>query len=228
MEDEITLDLRDLFFVLRKRFKLIVSITLVATILSGIISFFVIHPTYEATLSVFIGKNENEQSQKVSYDNSDVMMYQKLVKTYATIAKTNDVLEQVIQKLNLDVTTKELDKMIEVTPQQDTQIMDIKVQNKDPERARKIAETLTPIFIQKSKITIPNGNVQILDKVQVPEKPVKPHKALNVAIAFFLGLMVSIGLVFVLEYMDNTIKTQEDVEKCLDIPVLGTIPDHLS
>ncbi|EDS78366.1 chain length determinant protein [Clostridium botulinum C str. Eklund] len=228
MEDEITLDLRNLFFVLRKRFKLIIFITLIATILSGIISFFVIHPTYEATLSVFIGKNENEQSQKISYNESDIMMYQRLVKTYATIAKTNDVLEKVIEKLKLDVTTKELDKMIEVTPQQDTQIMDIKVQNKDPERARKIAETLTPIFIQKSKITIPNGNVQILDKVQVPEKPVKPHKGLNVAIVFFLGLMVSIGLVFVLEYMDNTIKTQEDVEKCLDIPVLGTIPDHLS
>ncbi|AEB75385.1 YveK family protein [Clostridium botulinum] len=228
MEDEITLDLRDFFFILRKRAKLIVAITLIATILSGIISFFVIKPTYEATLSVFIGKNENEQSQKVSYDNSDVMMYQKLVKTYATIAKTNDVLEKVIEKLKLDTTTKKLDKMIEVTPQQDTQIMDIKVQNKDPEKARKIAETLTPIFIEKSKVTIPNGNVQILDKVQVPEKPIKPHKILNVAIAFFLGLMVSVGLVFMLEYMDNTIKTQDDIEKYLEIPVLGTIPNHLT
>lgn len=228
MEEEITLDLRELFGILRKRMKLIISVTLIATLLSAIISFFMIKPTYEATQSVFIGKNSESKNDNISYDSNDIAMYQKLVKTYAAIAKGTDIAEQLSKELNLNLTAKEVQSMIEVTPQQDTQILDIKVQSKDPNQAKDIAEKLTALFIEKSAKIIPNGNVQILDKARLPEKPVKPNKKLNVAIAFFLGLMVSVGVVFVLEYMDNTIKTQEDIEKYLEIPVLGTIPDHLA
>lgn len=226
MEEEMTLDLKQLFEIIKKRRKIIIVGTLIATLLSGIISFFIISPTYEATLSVFIGKTANEKEQSISYNDSDIMMYQKLVKTYSKIATSNDVLEKTIKDLKMDITSKELGTMVETTPQQDTQIMDIKVKSKDPKEAKKIAENLTTVFISKAKIIIPNGNVQILDKVKVPEKPVKPNKKLNVAIAFFLGLMMSLGVVFVLEYMDNTIKTQEDIEKYLEIPVIGMIPKH--
>ena len=72
---------------------------------------------------------------------------------------------------------------------------------------------------------VPNGNVKVLEEVQLPENPVSPNKTMNIAIAFLLGLMVSVGLVFLLEYLDNTYKNKEQLEKGLDIPVLGTIPD---
>lgn len=226
MEEEITLDLRELIGILRKRLKLIISITLIATLISGIVSFLIIKPTYEATLSVFIGKTSDINETSISYDSSDIAMYQKLVKTYAKIATSSDVAEKAAVELKSDLTAKQIQGMIKVTPQQDTQIMDIKVQSKSPEEAKKVAEKVTTLFIDKAKIIIPNGNVQILDKVKVPQSPVKPNKKLNVAIAFFLGLMVSVGIVFVLEYMDNTIKSQEDLEKYLEIPVLGMIPEH--
>ncbi len=226
MEEEITLDLRELIGILRKRLKLIISITLIATLISGIVSFLIIKPTYEATLSVFIGKTSDIKETSVSYDSSDIAMYQKLVKTYAKIATSSDVAEKAAGELNTNITAKQIQGMIKVTPQQDTQIMDIKVQSNSPEEAKKVAEKVTTLFIDKAKVIIPNGNVQILDKVKVPLEPVKPNKKLNVAIAFFLGLMVSVGIVFVLEYMDNTIKSQEDLEKYLEIPVLGMIPEH--
>ena len=60
----------------------------------------------------------------------------------------------------------------------------------------------------------------------MPEKPIKPKKALNVAIAFFLGLMASVGLTFIIEYMDSTIKTEEDINKYLELPVIGIIPKN--
>lgn len=227
MEEEITLDLKELFAILRKRIKIIVAITLVSTIIAGILSFLVIKPTYEATLSVFIGKTSDAKEDRVSYDNSDIMMYQKLVKTYAKIATSSDVAEKTAAEVNKSLTGKDIEDMVKVTPQQDTQILDIKVQSKDPNEAKEIVEKLTTIFIAKAEKVIPNGNVQILDKAKVPENPVKPNKKLNVAIAFFLGLMVSVGIVFVMEYMDNTLKTQEDVEKYLEIPVLGMIPEHV-
>ena len=71
---------------------------------------------------------------------------------------------------------------------------------------------------------MPNGNVRVIEAVQLPENPVAPNKTMNVAIAFLLGLMVSVGLVFLIEYLDNTFKNKENLERELDIPVLGVIP----
>jgi protein tyrosine kinase modulator len=72
----------------------------------------------------------------------------------------------------------------------------------------------------------PDGQIKIMDTAKVPTQPIKPNKKLNVAIAFLLGLMISVGLSFLLEYMDNTIKTQEDIEKLLEVPVIGNIPNY--
>lgn len=228
MEEELTLDLKSIFEILRKRIKIIVSITLIATIISGIFSFFIIKPTYEATLSVFIGKSSSAKKNAIEYNQSDIMMYQKLVKTYAKFANSNDVMEKAAKELGGEYTAKKLQTLIKVAPQADTQIMDIKVESKNSKEAKKIAETVTKYFIAKAEKMIPNGNVQVMDKAKVPEDPVKPRKMLNVAIAFFLGAMVSLGVVFVLEYMDNTIKTEDDIKRYVEIPVLGMIPEHKS
>jgi protein tyrosine kinase modulator len=142
MEEEITLDLRDVFGILRKRVKLILIITIISTLVSGIVSFFVIKPTYEAGTSIVIGKNVKNSTE--GYNSSDVVMYQKLMKTYAEIAKTNDVAVDAVKSMNNDMSEKEIEKAAlalqksaKVTPQADTQILDIKVQSQDPKEAKK-------------------------------------------------------------------------------------------
>ncbi|MPM59204.1 putative capsular polysaccharide biosynthesis protein YwqC [bioreactor metagenome] len=225
MEEEITLDLRDLFIILRKRVKLIVTITIACTLVSAVLSFFVIKPTFEARTSIIVGK---PQTGETKLDNNDVMMYQKLIKTYAVIAKSERVAQNASVKLNIRYTPKEIQEMINVTPQQDTQVLEIKTENKDSKEATAVIDAVTSAFMEEAKASFPTGGtIEVLDRARVPENPIKPNKALNVAIAFFLGLMVSVGLVFVLEYMDKTIKTEEDVEKYLNIPVIGIIPDQV-
>lgn len=85
-------------------------------------------------------------------------------------------------------------------------------------------QVITTAFIQEAKMLIPNGKIQIVEASQVSQTPVSPNKKMNIAIAFVLGLMVSIGVVFLLEYLDNSFKDKDDLEKTLDIPVLGNIP----
>ena len=80
-------------------------------------------------------------------------------------------------------------------------------------------------FIKISKELVPNGNVRVIEEVELPEEPVSPNKVRNIAIAFLLGLMGSVGLVFLIEYLDNTYKNKDQLEKNLGIPVLGAIPD---
>ena len=220
MEEQV-ISISEIFEALKKRWILIVSITLVATLISGILSFFVIKPTYEASTKVFVGK---EESSLEGYNTNDIQMYQKLLQTYAETIKTNEVIQAAINNTNADLSIKDVKSSLTVTPISDTQILQIKYQNNDPEVARSIIENITNEFVILSKELVPNGNVRVIEAVQLPEDPVAPNKKMNIAIAFLLGLMVSVGLVFLLEYIDNTFKSKENLEKELGIPVIGLIP----
>ena len=220
MEEQV-ISISEIFEALKKRWILIVSITLVATLISGVLSFFVIKPTYETSTKVFIGK---EESNIEGYNTNDIQMYQKLLQTYAETIKTNEVIEAAIKNTNTNLTVEEVKKSLTVTPISDTQILQIKYQNKNPQVAKKILGNITDEFIILAKELVPNGNVRVIEAVQLPENPVAPNKKMNIAIAFLLGLMVSVGVVFLLEYLDNTFKSKENLEKELDIPVIGLIP----
>lgn len=220
MEEQV-ISISEIFEALKKRWILIVSITLVATLISGVLSFFVIKPTYEASTKVFVGK---EESSLEGYNTNDIQMYQKLLQTYAETIKTNEVVQAAINSTNADLSVKDVKDSLTVTPIADTQILQIKYQNNDPEVARSIIENITNEFVILSKELVPNGNVRVIEVVQLPEDPVAPNKKMNIAIALLLGLMVSVGLVFLLEYLDNTFKTKENLERELSIPVVGLIP----
>lgn len=222
MEEQV-ISISEFFEALKKRWILIVSITLVATLISGVLSFFVIKPTYETSTKVFIGKEESNQE---GYNTNDIQMYQKLLQTYAETIKTNEVVQAAINSTNnTDLTVPAVKGALTVTPVSDTQILQIKYQNKSPEVAKEILESITNEFVILAKELVPNGNVRVIEAVQLPENPVAPNKKMNVAIAFLLGLMVSVGLVFLIEYLDNTFKSKEELERELDIPVVGIIPE---
>ena len=220
MEEQV-ISISEIIQALKKRWIMILSITMIATIASGVLSFFFIDPVYEASTKVFIGKEESNQE---AYNTNDIAMYQKLLKTYAEAIKTKDLVNKVIDDSSYDLDTEEVLNALTVVPVADTQILQIKYKSKDPKESANTLNKVTNEFIKTSKELVPNGNVRIIEEVEVPEHPVSPNKKMNIAIAFILGLMVSVGIVFLMEYMDNTYKSKEQLEKELGIPVLGIIP----
>ena len=159
-------------------------------------------------------------------DNSVLQANLQLAKTYATIAQSRTVEQNVIKDLDLSLTVEGLNSLISINPVKTTEILEIQVTNTNPELATLIANSMAQEF-SKAVIEIKKvDSVSIVDKAVTPDKPVKPNKTLNVLIAFVVGLMASVGLVFLLEYIDNTVKTSSDVEKLLGIPVLGVIPNY--
>ncbi|MDM0445787.1 Wzz/FepE/Etk N-terminal domain-containing protein [Clostridium perfringens] len=225
--EENTISLQEIAYALKKRWKLIVLITIAATLVSAILSFFVIKPKYEATTKLFIGKQESQDNN--AYNNNDVMMYQQLMKTYAQLVKTSDLVTKAVKSADLDYNQKDIKGILNnlnATPSADTQILDLSYKGGNPKDVLKLTEAITNEFIAESKELIPNGNVQVIQKPQLPEHPVSPNKTLNILIAFILGLMVGVGVVLLLEYLDNTFKSREDLEKTLDLPIIGTIPDY--
>ena len=227
--NEENINISDILDALKKRYKIIIAITLAFTIIAGLVSFFVIKPKYEVTTKLFIGK---EQTKTQDFNSNDITMYQKLLSTYAEVVTTNDLVEKAIESGNIKLkegsmneTLRYVEKNLKVTPRADTQILEISYTGTDKQEAVNIVQNITDQFIKESKKLIPDGNIKVIQKAKIPEKPVSPNKKLNILIAFVLGLMVSIGLSLLLEFMDNTYKSKEELEKVSGLPVLGTIPE---
>ena len=220
MEDEV-IRLAVIFEALKKRWLMIVSITLIATIIAAVFNFFIIKPQYEASTKVFIGKDGGENQ---SYSQNDVLMYQKLMKTYSEAIKTKDLISRSLKGTSLKLEPAEVLGNLTVVTLTDTQILQIKYKSTNPQEAKAVIEVISDEFIKTSKELVPNGNIKIIEAVELPQKPVSPNKKMNIAIAFLLALMVSVGLAFLLEFLDNTFKSKEQLERELDIPVIGSIP----
>lgn len=225
MEEEI--ELRQYWEMLRKRWIIVVALPLIAALTSGVVSFFILKPVYQASTTLIVGKKaEVGQSAVQMLDNSVLQANLQLAKTYAAIAQSRTVEQNVIEDLDLDLTVAQLDNMIAINLVKTTEILDIQVKNTDPDLAAAIANSMANQF-SESVIEIKKvDSVSIVDTAVTPTQPIKPNKQLNMLIAFVVGLMASVGLAFLLEYMDNTVKTSEDVEQLLGIPVLGVIPNY--
>lgn len=215
------IDLKEYLDIIWSRKWLIIGITLLAALISGLISFFVLQPVYEASTTIMIGKS-NTSEKSLQYD--DLMLNQKLVNTYSEIIKSNTVLEDVISNLKLGESVTRLKENVKINPITDTEIIEIKVNNSDPVLSTNIANDLSEVSMQNVKRIMKIDNVQVIDKAEVPNYPIKPNKVMNIVIASVLGLMLGIGIVFLKEYLDNTIKLPSDVEKYLELSVIGVIP----
>ena len=227
MEQEQELDLIQYWEVIRKRWAIVVIIPLIAALTSGIVSFFLIKPVYDAATTLIVGKKAsdvNQTTQQSLIDYQVLLANQQLAKTYAMIAKSRSVEADVIKALNLNLTYGQLDKMVTVNTVPNTEVLQMTVENQNPQLAADIANTLAKEFSRAVIDIVKVDSVSVVDAAVPPTGPVKPKKMLNVLIAFVVGLMLSVGLAFLLEYLDNTIKTGSDVEKFLGLPVLGIIP----
>ncbi|MGD6870869.1 YveK family protein [Sutcliffiella horikoshii] len=219
---EETISLKELFHTIKKRLWLIVLITVILTTISGLVSYFVLTPVYQSSTQLLVNQEKTDQT---AYNTGDIQANIQLINTYNVIIKSAAILDLVSEELNGEYNASELNNMITVGSVQNSQVLTLTVENTDPVMAAQVANTTAKVF-QEQVVSIMNvDNVNILASAQVGENPspVKPQPVLNMAIAFVVGLMAGVGLAFLLEFLDNTIKTEQDIEKLLGLPVLGTV-----
>lgn len=219
---EETIDIRELLLILRKRLWIVVLITILATAAAGVVSFFVLEPVYQTNTTLYVGKNTDNVG---ALGYQDVQLSGQLVKDYRELVKSRLVSNIVINELRLkDTVASDIADMLDVNLKSDTRMIEITAQHTNPEYAKTVANKVADVFKRKAVELIEVDNVQVIDIAETPINPIKPNKKMNVAIGFMLGLMLGLGLVFLLEYLNNTIKTPNDVEKHLGLSVIGTIP----
>ena len=225
MEQEDSIDIKEFLGVIRKRIRLIIIITLIIVLSCGFYLYFLADPVYEAKASFVLG-NLNDKSSQQMQNNDSVMMYQNLLKTYDDIAQSRTVAKNALVNLNSNMNVDSFMKSIKVTSETGTQVVSIAVDSSNAQDALNKCNAVSDAFTTQANKLLPNGSVQVMDGAAYPKTPIKPRKTLDIAISFFIGLILSVGLAFLLEYMDHTIKTEKDVEKYLGISVIGTIPDY--
>jgi capsular polysaccharide biosynthesis protein len=189
--------------------------------LSGVISYYVLTPTYQSSTQILVNQKDINNELDATQMRSNI----ELINTYSVIIKSPAILEIVIKKLNLKQGVDQLNQNISVTSQSDSQVFSITVKDSNPAMAVKIANTISETFQQEIKGIMNVDNVNILAKAELGRNPlpVSPNPVLNIAVGFIVGVLLGIGLAFLLEYLDNSLKTSEEVEAFLELPVLGSV-----
>lgn len=225
MKDQNTLEI-DVFQLFRALWKRKLVILLVAIITSSVAfaySTFIIKPEFTSTTRIYV-VNRN-QGEKSGLTNQDLQAGSYLVKDYREIILSQDVLEKVVSDLKLDLTPKGLANKIKVTVPVDTRIVSISVNDRVPEEASRIANSLREVAAQKIISITRVSDVTTLEEARPAISPSSPNIRRNTVIGAGLGAGLVIVVVLLIELFDDRVKRPEDIEDVMEIPLLGIIPN---
>lgn len=222
-EDYDTIDLLEVLDIVRRRILVILLTTIVAAAAGFVVSAFILVPQYEASALMIVNTRQDTTANVTS---DQITSATKLVSTYSIIIKSDTVLQQVINNLGLSLDYSELKERVTVTAVDDTQVMQITVRSDNIEWARQVCEQITKISPDVILESVEAGSVKLISQASANPDPVSPNVGRNTAVAALLGLVLSMGVVILREMLDNKIKSEEDVRKYLDLPVIGVIPDY--
>ena len=219
MEDKISL--AGIIKVLKKRWKLIIFMILVSGIISGSITYFLFTPIYQASTQILVNQKNTENQLDLTQLRNNI----DLINTYSVIIKSPAILEKAIENHNLGQSVEQLNSKISVNSQENSQVFSITVTDMDAGKAVEMANRVSETFQKEIKGIMNVDNVSILAKAELEgsQTPVNFDPFSKITGAVIFGALVGIGLAFILEYLDNTLKNGHDVERNLELPVLGSI-----
>ena len=200
---------------------IIVLTTLVFTAGALMYSLFIATTKYNSTTRVYV-VNQKKDNQAIT--TQDVQLGTLLVKDYKEIILSNSVMSDVVAKNKLQITPGELAKKISVDAPKDTRIISITVTDKDPQKARDLANAVREVSADKIKEVTKIEDVTTLEQAEAALTPSSPNVFKNSVLAALLGFILAVGGVVLIELMDDRIKRPEDIEETMNLVLLGVIP----
>ena len=218
--DEIEIDLREIFSVLLSHLGIIILSGLVLGLVAIVGTKVFITPQYQSVTKMYVLAKQNNDT----LTSADMQTSTLLTKDYAELIKSRTVTEGVIAQLNLDLTHEELLKKMAVDSATDTRILSITVTDADPYEACKIANAIRDVAANHIKNVMDIDAVNVVETANIPDQQSSPSISKNGIIGVLLGVLLSVAIILIAYISNDTVKTQEDVEKYLGLSVLGTIP----
>lgn len=209
--------------VIFKKLWIVLLIPFITVAAAAGLTFYLMEPEYEASTTIFINGNNFDSTIPIMYE--DILISQMLTKDYKELIKSRSVTKAVLDQLAITgLTPDDLAKKISVELKNETRILEIKLVDTDPRRAQLLADKLSNVFIEKIKDLMKVENIEVVDSAEIPESPISPNPYLNIAIALVTGIFLALCIILIMDYVDDTVKTAEDIVKQLGLTVLGTIP----
>lgn len=220
---EEVIDLKEILEILKKNLKMILGLVISFALIAGLVSFFLIKPTYQSESQVIV--NQKGKNADVYNNPGEVQTNLQLINTYSQMINSKVIRKQVVEQLNLDMSEKSLQPMISVTSETQSQLMKINVAGPDKKETAEIANTLAEIAQKEVKRVMGVDNLSVFSKADVNEvtSPIKPKPLINIIVAGLLGLILGTAIAFLRSILDTRLNTEEKIDKYIGLPTLGKI-----
>ncbi len=222
------LDLKELFNIFWHKKISVLVIVLISMIIGVIYTMGFTIPMYSSSTTLVLATSGNQDLSKealiTSATATELTVNSKLVSTYSELVKSKNILRQVISNLNIKIDENELRKNVKVSSVKDTELIEITVKDENPSYSAQIANEIAKVFTDKVKEIYNIENVQIVDEAEAADNPSNINHKKDVLISAIIGLAVSIFYVLLVNMLDTTVKTPEDIENAIKLPVLASIP----
>jgi len=219
MEEEISLV--EIFQILKKRLRLILTATGIGLVLAAIFTFIIATPVYESTTQLLVSRPTEENALQQSEINANIQM----INTYEDIIRNPVILDPVIEEMGMDTTVDDLREQITVGTEEESQVFSVAVQNENPYQAAEIANTTAGVFQENLDSIMSVDNVSIISQAVPSTSPVSPNNLLNLVIGLLVGGMIGLGLAFLHEFLDNSVKDEDFVIQETGWTSLGRISE---
>ena len=219
------MDIRRIINMVLKKWPFIVIMTFLITVSAYVYGSVYVTPTYSAQALMIVNKSQYQASEQNQMSYNDIIFTQKLVKSYVIIMMSDANIELVKQEIGTDLSISQIKSCVKIASVQETEVLQITVENKDPVLAQSIANALVKVSPPTLIRVIKAGSAEVIDTAPIPASPVKPVIWLYLVVGAMLGLMFSILLIFLRDFFDNTFKTEEDIRNVLDLPVITSLPE---
>ena len=221
------INLKELFDYFKERAMLALIIILVVLVIGSIYSIFLKQPLYQSEATVVLVSDDGQAGGGgTSYTTSDVQLNKSLVSTYSEIIVSRKIIHQVIKNLNLDYTVKELQNNVNVSTVKDTEIIKIAVDDPDKSLSADIANEIVKVFSEEIKSIYKIQNVSQVDIAEEVDKPYNVNIVKDLLIYILVGIVLACGVIFVIYYFDRTVKSIEQVEQKIKLPILGGVQEY--
>ena len=217
------IDLKEIIGIFLDKKSTIILLIAIFMVLGFIYSSFIVVPKYASSTKLVLAQSVNKEDGG-SITTTDITLNSKLISTYTGIIESSKVIRQVISNLQIEDKEESIRSNVSVSAESGTDIIKITVTNTNPERAADIANEMAVVFAEEVKRLYGMDNINTLDPAEVSDSPSNVNLTKTIIIFGAIGFVLSAGYIFVGYMLDNSIKSQEDIEKSMNITVLANIP----
>lgn len=220
--EEMEIDLLELLMVMKKHLAAILLAGIVGLVIMFAYTSFLVTPLYSASSMMYV-MPDNSNSMNSS-TLSDMQVGQQLTSDYSSMIKSRSFMEDVIKKLNLTIDYQQLLEKVEVTNPTSSRILQVTVNDPNPQTAADIANEVASVAESKLKEITGMQAIKIYEEAAVPDRPSSPSLKKNCALGLLAGLVLAMAVITILYLLDDTIKTEDDIEKYLGMTTLAVLP----